>query len=276
MHNAALAELGLGDEWSYEAIDVEPDGFEDLVRSLPERGFAGVNVTVPHKLAALAVANSSSDAAREIGAANTLTFADGRIAGENTDAAGIIDAIGAPVAEMNVLVLGAGGSARAAIWALHNAGAQVDVWNRTPERATALASEFGVDHRESRGEKLDIGPYDLVVNATTVGLEQAALRAPVPADLKAHPVDADSIDATKTVVDLVYGIHETALASHARERGAQVVGGLEILVRQGAASLQIWTGIEPPLETMRRAAGSNEPHANRKSRRTSTGGGRRG
>ena len=277
MHNAALAELGLGDEWSYEAIDIEPNGFEDLVRSLPARGFAGVNVTVPHKLAALAVADSSSAAASAIGAANTLTFADGEIAAENTDAAGIIDAIDAPVAGLNVLVLGAGGSARAAIWALHNAGAQRRrLESHGSERAASVAKELGSATSRPPAGTLDIGPYDLVVNATTVGLEQAGMRAPVPADLKAHPVDADSIDATKTVVDLVYGIHETALASHARERGAQVVGGLEILVRQGAASLQIWTGIEPPLETMRRAAGSNEPDADRKSRRTSTGGGRRG
>jgi shikimate dehydrogenase len=276
MHNAALAELGLAEEWEYTAIDVDRDGFDELVKALPARGFAGVNVTVPHKLSALAIADTASAAAAAIGAANTLTFADGEIMAENTDAAGIVDAIGGPVADMNVLVLGAGGSARAAIWALHNAGARVAVWNRTPERATALASEFGVQNQEATGEKLDIGPYDLVVNATTIGLEQAAMRAPVPADLKAHPVDADSIDATKTVVDLVYGTHETALASHSRERGAKVVEGLEILVRQGAASLLIWTGIEPPLETMRRAAGSNEPDAYRESRRTSPGGSGRG
>src|SRR5688572_15155220 len=146
MHNAALAELGLADEWDYTAIDVEAAGFDELVRSLPARGFAGVNVTVPHKLAALAIANTASAAATAIGAANTLTFADGAIAAENTDATGVIDAIGVPVADMNVLVLGAGGSARAAIWALHNAGAQVAVWNRTRERATALASEFGVQN----------------------------------------------------------------------------------------------------------------------------------
>src|SRR4051812_45153392 len=91
MQTAALAELGLSDEWSYEAIDVVPQGFAELVRSLPGEGFAGVNVTVPHKLAALAVADSASDAARAIGAANTLTFSGGQIAAENTDAAGVLD-----------------------------------------------------------------------------------------------------------------------------------------------------------------------------------------
>jgi shikimate dehydrogenase len=113
-------------------------------------------------------------------------------------------------------------------------------------------------------------PYDLVLNATTLGLEQAASHAPTPADLKGHPFDADSIDATKTVVDLVYGDHDTALAARARAEGARVVDGLEVLVRQGAASFQLWTGIEPPLEVMRRAAGSNHPDGNREPRRTST------
>src|SRR4051812_43764466 len=89
MHTAALAELGLADEWSYEAIDVEPNAFAALVRSLPGKGFAGVNVTVPHKLEAVAVADSASGAARAIGAANTLSFAGGAIAAENTDASGI-------------------------------------------------------------------------------------------------------------------------------------------------------------------------------------------
>jgi shikimate dehydrogenase len=117
-----------------------------------------------------------------------------------------------------------------------------------------------------------VGGYDLVINATTVGLEQAATHAPTHADLKAHPVDADSINARTTVVDLVYGSHETALAESARASGARVVDGLEVLVRQGAASLRIWTGLEPPLETMRRAAGSNRPDGNREKRRTSPGG----
>jgi shikimate dehydrogenase len=272
MQNAALAELNLAGEWSYDAIEVSPEGFEALVRELPGRGFAGVNVTVPHKLAALAVASAASEAAREIGAANTLTFAEGEISAENTDAVGILDAIAKPVAGNRALVLGAGGSARAAIWALHNAGAKVEIWNRTAAKAAALAEEFAIAQVTTSFGQVEIGPYDLVINATTVGLEQAATHAATHADLKAHPVDADSINARTTVVDLVYGTHETALIAHARANGATVVDGLEVLVRQGAASLRIWTGIEPPLETMRRAAGSNRPDGNREPRRTSHGG----
>ncbi len=276
MHNAALAELGLAGEWEYEAIDIEADGFEDLVRSLPGRGYAGVNVTVPHKLAALAVADRASGAAREIGAANTLTFAEGLIAADNTDSTGVIRAIRTPVDGMNALVLGAGGSARAAIWALHNVGAVVAVWNRTTAKAASVADEMGVGHLAVGGDRVDAGAYDVVINATTVGLEQAGARAPEPADLKAYPVDADSIGENQTVVDLVYGTYDTALAAHSRERGAHVIDGLEVLVHQGAASLLIWTGIEPPLETMRNAARSSKTNGTRKSRRTSPGGDRRG
>jgi shikimate dehydrogenase len=249
MQTAALAELGLGRRWSYEAIEVVPEHFADLVAALPGDDFAGVNVTVPHKLAALALATEASAAAREIGAANTLSFADGAVVAENTDAVGISAAIGAPLSGKRALVLGAGGSARAAIWALREGGAEVSIWNRTESRATALAAELGVGVAEP-----EPAAFDLLLNATTVGLAQASERPATSADLKALPFDADSVGEEQLVVDLVYGSYETALASCARERGARLIDGLEVLVHQGAASLRIWTGLDPPIETMRQAA----------------------
>ncbi len=254
MQTAALAELGLGEAWSYEAIEVAPEDFADLVRSLPGAGFAGVNVTVPHKLAALAVADTASGAARAIGAANTLSFEDGAIAAANTDAEGITAAIGEPLEGRRALVLGGGGSARAAIWALRNAGADVSVWNRTAAKAESLAKEFGIAHEQLATSNQQLGTFDLLLNATTIGLQQASTRAPTSADLKALPIAADSLSERQVVVDLVYGFHETALASRARDRGSRVIDGLEVLVHQGAASLRIWTGLEAPLEKMRQAA----------------------
>lgn len=253
MQNAALAELGLAPEWSYEAIEVAPEDFDELVRSLPGKGFAGVNVTVPHKLAALAVADTATDTAREIGAANTLTFAAGEIAADNTDAAGLIGALPVDVAGERAVVLGAGGSARAVVWALKRAGAEVEIWNRTEAKAEALADEFGVAVRTGGGT-LGATDYRALVNCTTIGLAEAKDPDPDPACLKALPVDADSFGESNVVVDLVYGPHPTPLARLANERGAKVVDGLEVLVHQGAASLRIWTGKEPPIETMRRAA----------------------
>ena len=254
MQNAALAELGLGEAWSYEAIEVAPEDFADLVRSLSGSGFAGVNVPVSHKRAALAAADTAWGAARAIGAANTLSFVDGAIAAANTDAEGIIAAIGEPLEGRRALVLGGGGSARAAIWALRTAGADVSVWNRTAAKAESLATEFGISHEQLATSNQQLRSFDLLLNATTIGLQQASTRAPTSGDLKALPIAADSLSERQVVVDLVYGFHETALASRAREQGSRVIDGLEVLVHQGAASLRIWTGLEAPLEKMRQAA----------------------
>ena len=258
MHTAALAELGLAGEWSYEALEVSPDEFEALVRRLPDEGFAGVNVTLPHKLAALALADTASEAARGIGAANTLSFAEGSVWAQNTDAHGVVAALPSEPLGTRALVMGAGGSARAAAWALREAGADVAVWNRTAERAAALAAELGVRH-----EPADASGYELLVNATTVGLEEAnrATGGQTPdgmgeSDLKSLPVDADALSA-EVVLDLVYGNTETPLVKAARAAGAVTVDGLEVLVHQGAESLRIWTGLDAPLEVMREAARRN-------------------
>jgi shikimate dehydrogenase len=241
MHNAALAAVGLAD-WRYLRLPLPPDLFEETVRALPAAGFRGVNVTIPHKEAALALADEASDAARAIGAANTLTFEAGLIHADNTDAPALLAAIGEPVAGRRALVLGAGGAGRAAAWALAGAGADVAVWNRTPERARALAADLGVRAVEA-GERAAI-----VVNCTSVGLHDP------DATFKALPVDADELGAGSLVVDMVYRAGGTRLLEAARTRGARVVDGLEILVAQGAASFERWTGMEAPREAMREAA----------------------
>ena len=143
MHKAALAALGLAEEWSYEAIDVSPADFEPRVRAMPAEGFAGANVTVPHKAAALALADKLSETAREIGAANTLSFADGEIRADNTDAGGLLAALPDSPAGRRALVLGAGGAARAVVWALLREGAEVEVWNRTALRSRHLCEDLG-------------------------------------------------------------------------------------------------------------------------------------
>jgi len=141
MHGAALAALGM-EGWSYEAIEVAPDAFEERVRAMPGEGFAGANVTVPHKGAALAVADELSATAREVGAANTLTFSGGEIRADNTDAEGLLNALPDSPRGRRALVLGAGGAARAAVWELVREGAEVDVWNRTELRSRNLCEEL--------------------------------------------------------------------------------------------------------------------------------------
>ena len=243
IHNAAYAELGL--DWRYVKLPVPPDLFEETVRGLPASGYRGANVTIPHKVAALALADVASEAATAVGAANTLTFADGRIEAENTDAGGLIDAIGRPVAGLRALVLGAGGAGRAAAFALREAGAaEVAVWNRTPERAAALARDLGVEHSPAPAAS------DLLVNATAVGLDPDTTEADALEQLA-----LTGIDPPPLVVDLVYragGI--TPVHAWAERAGGSVVGGLEVLVRQGARSFEMWTGRPAPLDTMRAAA----------------------
>jgi shikimate dehydrogenase len=222
----------------YQRLPVAPAVFADTVRALHGAGFHGANVTIPHKQAALALATSASDAAREIGAANTLTFgAGGEIAAENTDAPGLIAALGERPLR-SALVLGAGGSARAVVWALTRAGADVSIWNRTPQRAQGLGA---------RVVRRAIGA-DVLINCTSVGLDRSS------SAFKDLPLDADGLLEYATVVDLVYGVAATTLIAEAERRGIATVDGLEILVRQGALSFTLWTGHTAPLDSMRAAA----------------------
>jgi shikimate dehydrogenase len=243
MQNAALAELGLAGEWTYEAIDVAPDELERRVRAMPEEGFAGANVTVPHKGAALVLADELSETAREIGAANTLSFADGEVHADNTDAEGFLRALPASPHGEATLVLGAGGAARAVVWALLREGARVEVWNRTELRSRNLCEELG----GSPVTAPDSSSYRLIVNSTSVGLRGEDVFAELP-------LSAGGFSSGQTVVDLVYGVGPSRLLATAKAAGSTVVDGIEVLVRQGALSLEIWTGSEPPLDAMRAAA----------------------
>jgi shikimate dehydrogenase len=251
IHNAALAALGM-DGWRYQRLPVPPALFALTTRGLPMSGFVGANVTIPHKQAAFALADRASETARAIGAANTLSFAaDGTIAAENTDAPGLIAALGLSPRGKRALVLGAGGSARAAVWALREAGASdVSVWNRTHERAQALASELGV--RAVRKPE----PADMLVNCTSVGLERAdGLERSATEDeaLNQLALTFDQLGEYPYVIDLVYRSGSTQLLAAAREHGARTLDGLDILIAQGALSFELWTGRRPPLEVMRRA-----------------------
>jgi len=217
------------------------------VRSLERAGFLGVNVTIPHKEAALAVADDATETARAVGAANTLTFRDGAIHADNTDVTALRELL-PDLHGRTALVLGAGGAARAAVHALVQGGASdVMVHNRTAERAVALARELG-GRAVQRPERADV-----VVNCTSVGLKKGQ------DPFKAFPIRADTFDAGSHVVDMVYTSGDTPFLAAARSRGADVIDGLEILVAQGAASFERWTGRPAPREVMRQAAEQTVP-----------------
>jgi shikimate dehydrogenase len=256
MQNAALEALGLAGEWTYEALDIEPAEFARRTRELPAQGLVGVNVTIPYKEVALALADEASQAAEQIGAANTLSFRSGGIRAENTDATGLIAALPGPAEGRKALVLGAGGSARAAVWALAGEGASVSVWNRTPERVDELVRDLAGagsgTSAEGRlapvsAEQIRGNGYELIVNCTAIGMRDED-------PFEYLPLDPERLNADLVLVDLVYAGSESRLVREARERRATAVEGLEVLVRQGAESLRIWTDMDPPLDVMREAA----------------------
>jgi shikimate dehydrogenase len=242
MHNAALAAVGLTD-WRYLKLPLPPARFAETVRALPAAGFRGINVTIPHKEAALAIADEATETAAAVGAANTLTFLpSGAVHADNTDVPGLLEALPVDPAGLTALVLGAGGAARAAVYALRRAGAaDVMVWNRTRERAERLVAELG-------GRVVDApGPAAVLVNCTSVGLRET------DRTFKSLPIQADTLGVGSYVADMVYRPGGTPLLVEAQRRGAAVVTGLEILVAQGAASFERWTDMTAPRQAMRAA-----------------------
>jgi shikimate dehydrogenase len=253
IQNAALEASGLGATWHYQLLPVPPELFDETVRALPEAGFRGVNVTIPHKQAALALATDASDRARSIGAANTLLFQDdGRIEADNTDAPALTEALSQYI-ELNgasALVLGAGGSARAAVWALKNAGAgDVAIWNRTPERAEELAGSFGARTVDKPGAAEHA---DVIINCTSVGLKDGD-------ELEALEVSAGQLHQHRVVVDFVYRAGPTPLVRAAQATGLPTVDGLELLVGQGAIAFELFTGKIASVKAMRGALRLSSP-----------------
>lgn len=252
IQNAALEAAGLGGTWHYQLLPVPPELFEETVRALPATGFRGVNVTIPHKEAALALATDATDRARAIGAANTLLFdPDGTIRADNTDAPSLINALEQHLEPRgcSALILGAGGTARAAVWALNHAGARdVAIWNRAPARATELAVAFGA---RTVASPTDAAGADIFINCTSVGLHDGeGLEALVRADqLRSHRV----------VVDFVYRDGGTQLLNAAQEAGIPTVDGLELLIGQGALAFELFTGKTAQVEAMRAALKLSSP-----------------
>jgi shikimate dehydrogenase len=245
MHNAALKAVGLAG-WRYQLLPVPPPLLDETVPSLPPAGFRGANVTIPHKAAALALATDRTERAAAIGAANTLTFEPGgEIVADNTDAPALIAALPFDARGRTALVLGAGGSARAVVWALAGAGARdVLIWNRSPQRARGLADELGATALENGQPAPEA---DVLVNCTSVGLDGGD-------PFQALPVTADGLADYGCVVDLVYTAASTRLIDAAAQRGIATVDGLEILVGQGALSFERFTDRPAPVDVMRAAA----------------------
>jgi shikimate dehydrogenase len=251
IHNAAFTALGL-DDWRYELAPVPPDIVGKGLRILrDEGGFVGVNVTVPLKEAVMPHVRPD-ERARAIGAVNTIDFRDN--SATNTDVIGLMDDLAAhevSVAGQPVVVLGAGGAARAAVYGLALAGAQVTVVNRTPEKAhvmlTDLTISAGIRNIPVKTlEEVSREPIHLIVNCTAAGLWPNITDSPWPESL---PLPSGVI-----VYDTIYRPAQTHLMQQVEAVGGRAIGGLGMLVRQGAAAFTLWTKQPAPVEVMFTAA----------------------
>lgn len=258
MHNAAFAHLGL--DWCYVPLPVAPQEVAAAVTGVRALGMAGANVTVPHKQAVMPYLDALSPAAAAIGAVNTLIVtADREIIGDNTDAPGFIAdlrAHGVDPAGKRVLILGAGGSARAVVYGLLDAGcSRIVIANRTLARSQAIIDDYAPHFpsvpMQSCGLPDDLADIaaatDLVVNCTSLGMTPSVDTTPWQPDLPFRP--------NQVVYDLVYNPAQTRLLAQAEHDGATVIGGIGMLVYQGAIAFERWTGLAAPVETMRAATG---------------------
>jgi len=255
MHNAAFAQLGL--DWAYVAYRVEPQRLAEAIRGLVALGLVGLNVTIPHKQAAAELVDELDPAARALGSVNTIHNVEGRLRGHSTDGPGFVRSVeetGATLPGKVVTLIGAGGSARAVAHALVSAGvAELTLAARRPEKAeevAALVTEHtgrpvGVVDLASPAARETVLRSDLVIDSTSVGMHPNVEVPPV--------VPVDWLRPGQLVCDLTYNPRETCLLRAARAAGAEALDGTGMLVHQGAIAFEIWTGIEAPVETMRRA-----------------------
>jgi shikimate dehydrogenase len=257
MHNAAFAELGL--DFIYVPFPVAPEALGAALRNLSALGIVGVNLTIPHKESVLPFLEEITEEAQRIGAVNTVHCVDGRLVGDNTDGRGFYEPLremGVPVAEQRVVVLGAGGAARAVVFQLVREGARVTLTNRTQERAERLAQavyEAGypadavqtLPAEDFTGLADVLADASLLVHTTRVGMHPDTEALP--------PVPLHTFHANLCVYDLVYNPVETRLLQEARKRGCRTLTGVKMLVYQGAVAFQRWTGHWPPTDVMERA-----------------------
>lgn len=253
MHNAAFSALGM--DCVYHAFRVKPERLEKAILGAEAMGFGGLNLTVPLKEAALKLECIKPDRlAERIGAVNTIVFKEnGKIKGYNTDGSGAKKALQESAVEMRgskVVLAGAGGAARAIAFQLAADGAEITIINRTEARAIELAKEISAaafpgkaEGRGLSGLKAMLQDADVLINTTTLGMHP---------NTETTIATAEKLHSDLTVFDIVYNPLETRLLKEAKAAGAKTVSGVSMLVYQGAEAFRLWTGIEPPVELMKK------------------------
>lgn len=254
MHNTAFELLGL--QCRYEAIDSEPEDLRETVATLREKGYSGFNITLPHKEAIRSHLDEVDKDAQIIGAVNTVVRRDNKLVGINTDTRGFLRSLEpfrTRITGSRVLLLGAGGAARAVLCALlqHHQPARVVILNRSLERAEQLALDFGnlqplvpLSAESLFDDNLQgtVAQAEVVINTTPVGM--------IPYT-HSSPLEETKFSKNQLCMDLIYVPLETKLLKRAQEAGATTVGGLDMFMHQGAESFRLWTGQDLPEEPVR-------------------------
>lgn len=260
IHGAALKSCGL--EGNYSLFLIRPDdkhGLKDLLDKVRAKDLHGLNVTIPHKQNVIELLDELTPTAKSIGAVNTIYLRDEKLIGDNTDALGFLSDLKRFLTietwkhgELNALVLGAGGSARAVVYALINDGWNATIAARRIEQAQELASQFkNANAIELNFQTFKPSNLQLVVNTTPIGMAPNVEQSPLPEKI---PLSPDTM-----IYDLVYNPRETKLVRDARAQGLPATTGLGMLVEQAALAFEIWTGKNPPREILFEVVGATRP-----------------
>jgi shikimate dehydrogenase len=251
MQNAALRAHGL--DWRYELLETPRAHLPAAIQRVRADDCAGANVTIPHKESVVEFLDDVTPAARQIGAVNTIVKRDGKLIGENTDGYGALQTLREARVELRdarIIVLGAGGAARAAVFAFAAAGVQsIGIINRTSARAVALANSLRAHFPRlalTINQHEWIGDAELVVNATSVGMTPRVDESPMPTGI--------ALPRGAATFDMVYRPQETRFLRDAGKSGAHTIGGLSMLAHQGAVAFTLWTGRAAPVQVMFDAA----------------------
>lgn len=243
LQNAAIERAGM--DYAYIALPVAPETLPAAVEGLRALRFSGWNVTIPHKEAIMLLLDEIDEGAQKIGAVNTVVNREGRLCGYNTDAEGFLGALRGrfDLCGKEVVMLGAGGAARAVLWALLKEKASVTIGVRAPQRVQALANRFSdygtvrVLHWETDAFQASLGRAELLVNTTPLGMAPQTDAMP--------PIDWAALRSSALVYDIIYTPAETRFLREAREHGHATINGEHMLAGQGAAAFALWTGVEP-------------------------------
>lgn len=256
MHNAVIKALGL--DMAYLPFEVKPSNLKEAINGIKSLGIIGVNITIPHKESVIRFLDAISEEARLVGAVNTIVNKDRKLIGYNTDGSGYIaslkEELGFNPKSKRIIIIGAGGAARGILAALAaQKPKSITVANRTLSRAVSLIKAFKGKFRDTRFEaigiddnmlKMSFNSVDLLVNTTSVGMKQS----------KALKIPLETLPKIAIVSDIIYNPLETLLLKKAKKLGLTTHGGLGMLVHQGARSFKLWTGMDAPMNVMRKAA----------------------